>query len=136
MIDEKKLIEDLIHNDGIEFNVRFDASTPEACANSAQQLVDKLKQGVVNLINRQPRFFLCGDFTMHKEQWISAKEQQPQNFVSVIINTPGDYPLPTVHEGYLTPDGIWITIYGEAYTMEEVPFWMPMPTPPKVGEGR
>lgn len=130
MIDEKKLIEDLIHNDGIEFNVRFDASTPEACANSAQQLVDKLKDGVVNLINRQPKI-LC-----ISRRWYNAKEEQPQNFVSVIINTPGDYPLPTVHEGYLTPEGIWITIYGEAYTMEEVPFWMPMPVPPKGGEGR
>lgn len=132
MIDEKKLIEDLIHNDGIEFNVRFDASTPEACANSAQQLVDKLKQGVVNLINRQPKILIVPT----EEQWINPKEEEPQNFVSVIINTPGDYPLPTVHEGYLTPDGIWITTYGEAYTMEEVTFWMPMPTPPKVGEGQ
>ena len=132
MIDEKKLIEDLIHNDGIEFNVRFDASTPEACGKSAQQLVDKLKQGVVNLINRQPKILIA----QHEERWINPKEEQPQNFISVIINTPGDYPLPTVHEGYLTPEGIWITTYGEAYTMDEVPFWKPMPTPPKVGKGR
>lgn len=132
MIDEKKLIEDLLHNDGIQFNIRFDASTPEACGKSAQELVNKMKSGFADLINRQPMILI----PQREERWISPEEQQPQNFVSVIINTPGDYPLPTVHEGYLTPEGNWITIYGEAYTMEEVPFWMPMPNPPKVGEGR
>ena len=132
MIDEKKLIEDLLHDDGIEFSFRFDASTPEAVGNAFQEFIDKMKEGVVGLINRQPKILI----PQHEEQWFNPKEHPPQNFVSVIINTPGDYPLPTVHEGYLTPEGIWITICGEAYTMEEVPFWKPMPTPPKVGEGR
>ena len=129
MIDEKKLIEDLLHNDGIQFNIRFDASTPEACGKSAQELVNKMKSGIVDLIKRQPLIWY------DSKRWFNTKEEHPQNFVSVIINTPGDYPLPTVHEGYMTPEGIWITTYGEAYTMDEVPFWMPMPNPPKVGGG-
>lgn len=72
--------------------------------------------------------------------WIRTADEPPGMFVSVLMYVPGDSPLPTVHEGYLTGDDIWISCYGEAYTMDEVPFYMPMPEPPipeqpKVGGG-
>lgn len=120
MIDEKKLIDDLIHNDGMKFEVKLDGYTPEALGNAFQEFINKMKEGFVALINAQPSF-----------GWISAKEQLPNPFESVLINIPGDSPWPTVHEGYFTNDGIWMTIYGDPYTMEEVPHWMPMLEPPK-----
>lgn len=125
MIDEKKLIEDLLHNDGIEFQMDFKCSTDEETLHSIQQFADKLKEGIVNLINAQPKL----------ESWINPKEQPPNHFESVLIHVPGDHPLPTVHEGYLTPDEIFMSVYGEAYTMDEVPMWKLMPTPPKDGGG-
>lgn len=123
MIDEKKLIDDLMHNDGIKFEVKLAGVTPEALGNAFQEFINKMKEGFVDLIKSQPSF-----------GWISAKEQLPKPFISVIINIPCDSPLPTVNEGYYNGDGNWLTIYGDMYTMEEVPFWMPMPEPPKDGE--
>lgn len=128
MIDEKKLIEDLLHNDGIDFIVNLQNLTPEGLFNCFQEFANKMKEGFVNLINAQPRVS-CGG-------WIRTADECPGMFVSVLMYVPGDSPLPTVHEGYLTGDDIWISVYGEAYTMGEVPFWMPMPEPPKAGEGR
>ena len=55
MIDEKKLIEDLLHNDGIEFQMDFKCSTDEEILHSIQEFSDKLKEGIVNLINAQPK---------------------------------------------------------------------------------
>lgn len=123
MIDEKKLIDDLLHNDGMRFEVKIKDYTPEALGNAFQEFINKMKEGTVALIHAQPSF-----------GWISAKEQLPNFFESVLINIPGDSPFPTVHEGYLTNDNIWMSLYGEAYTMDEVPFWMPMPEAPKDGE--
>lgn len=65
------------------------------------------------------------------DKWIRTEEQLPTRFESVLMHTPEDSPLPTVHEGYLTHDDIWFSIYGEAYTLHEVTHWMPMPKPPK-----
>ena len=123
MIDEKKLIDDLMNNDGICFNVKLADFTPEALGNAFQEFINKMKEGFVDLIKAQPSF-----------GWISAKEQLPKFFESVLINVPCDSPLPTVHEGYLTNENIWMSLYGDGYTMEEVPYWMPMPEPPKDGE--
>ena len=123
MIDEKKLIDDLMHNDGMEFEVTVKDYTPEAIANAVQEFANKMKEGFVALINAQ-----------HSFSWISTKEQLPKLFESVLINIPSDSPLPTVSEGYFTNDNIWMTLYGDAYTMEQVPYWMPMPEPPKGGE--
>ena len=55
MIDEKKLIEDLLHNDGIEIHMDFKCSTKEETCHSLQQFIDKFKEGIVNLINAQPK---------------------------------------------------------------------------------
>lgn len=125
MIDEKKLIEDLLHNDGIKFTAKLHDFTPEGVGSFLQEFIDKMKQGFINLINAQPQ----------EESWINPTEQPPNFFESVLIHVPGDQPFPTVHEGYLTPAKIWVSLYGETYTMDEVPFWKPMPKPPKVGGG-
>ena len=123
MIDEKKLIDSLMYNDGIKFDVQIAGVTPEALGNAFQEFINKMKEGFVALINAQ-----------HSFSWISTKEQLPKLFESVLINIPSDSPLPTVSEGYFTNDDIWMTLYGDAYTMEQVPYWMPMPEPPKDGE--
>lgn len=127
MIDEKKLIEALKKKDDrMDFVVPLKALTVPEVAKTAQAIVDKLLEGFINLINAQPK----------EECWINPKEQPPNHFESVLIHVPGDHPLPTVHEGYLTPAEIFMSVYGEAYTMDEVPFWKPMPEPPKEGDGR
>lgn len=127
MIDEKKLIEALIHDDGMDFTVTLPNShSPQAICNTFQEFANKMKEGFVNLINMQPRVSVGG--------WIRTADEQPGMFVSVLMYVPGDNPLPVVHEGYLTGDNIWISLYREAYTMDEVPYWMPMPEPPKDGE--
>lgn len=64
-------------------------------------------------------------------EWIRTEDRLPERFVSVLMHTPEDSPLPVVHEGYLTHDDIWLSIYGEGYTLQEVTHWMPMPNPPK-----
>lgn len=126
MIDEKKLIEDLWNNDNSDFIVRLYGYTPADIGNAFQEFADKTKKSFANLIDMQPRVS-CGG-------WIRTADEQPGMFVSVLMYVPGDAPLPVVHEGYLTGDNIWISLYNAAYTMDEVPYWMPMPEPPKDGE--
>ena len=65
--------------------------------------------------------------------WISTADRLPNPFESVLMHTPEDSPLPVVHEGYLTCNEIWMSLYREAYTLSEVTHWMPMPEPPKEG---
>ena len=125
MIDEKKLIEALLHDGGTDFAVRLPNFSPEAVGNTFQEFADKMKEGFINLINAQPKV----------ENWISTKERLPNIFESVLLHVPDNTPLPTVHEGYLTRENIWISMNDRAYTMEEVPFWMPMPEPPEAGGG-
>lgn len=127
MIDEKKLIEALNNDDGMDFTVTLDGYSPKDVCNAFQNFTNKMKEGFVNLINMQPRVSAGG--------WIRTAGEQPGMFVSVLMYVPGDHPLPVVHEGYLTGDNIWVSVYGEPYTIDEVPLWMPMPEPPKVGGG-
>lgn len=82
MIDEKKLIHALIHDDGICFQMDFNTDTEETTLHSLREFAAKLKEGIVDLINAQPK----------EEEWISAKEKTPTIFESVLIYTPGDSP--------------------------------------------
>lgn len=128
MIDEKKLIENLWNDDGMDFTVTLPNShSPQAICNTFQEFANKMKEGFANLINMQPRVSAGG--------WIRTADEPPGMFISVQMYAPGDEPLPTVHEGYLTPDEIWISVRGEVYTMDEVPYWAPMAEPPKAGGG-
>lgn len=123
MIDEKKLIYDLLHDDGIRFEVNVDTSSPESIVQGFQEFMEKLKEGFVDLINAQPSF-----------GWISTKDRLPEPFTSVLVNIPCHAPMPTVYEGFFVSADEWMTCCGDSYTMDEVPFWMPMPEAPKDGE--
>lgn len=123
MIDEKKLINDLWNNDNSDFTVRLCGYTPEAIGNAFQEFTNKMKEGFTNLINEQPSW-----------NWIRTQDEQPGMFISVLMYVPGNEPLPMVHEGYLTGEGIWKSLYGDEYAFWDVPFWMHMPEPPKDGD--
>lgn len=63
-------------------------------------------------------------------KWISVKERLPRAFYSVLVYIPEEAPMPTVHEGYMTDNGRWIsTVYVREF--EKVTHWMPLPEPPK-----
>ena len=38
--------------------------------------------------------------------WINVNRITPKPFVSVLCRMPGEKPFPTVHEGYISDDGI------------------------------
>lgn len=61
--------------------------------------------------------------------WHPATEP-PDPFVSVLVEMPGEEPFPTVREGYISDDGIWVAGW---FRREpgEVTQWRPMPLPPK-----
>ena len=64
------------------------------------------------------------------QEWISVKDRLPEPFVSVLVHMPGEEPCPTVHEGFISNDGIW---QSAMFRREpgEVTHWQPMPQPPK-----
>ena len=64
------------------------------------------------------------------QEWISVDDRLPQPFVSVLVHMPGEEPCPTVHEGFISNDGIW---QSAMFRREpgEVTHWKPMPKPPK-----
>lgn len=125
MIDEKKLIDDILHNDGMEFTLDVDYTSEETIINAFREFYSKLREGYIALIKSQPSV-----------SWISPKEQLPRPFESVLIYTPCDSPLPTVKQGYFAQDNTFMSLYGDSYTMDEVSYWMPMPRPSKGGELR
>lgn len=63
-------------------------------------------------------------------KWISVDDRLPQPFVSVLVHMHGEEPCPTVHEGFISNDGIW---QSAMFHREpgEVTHWQPMPQPPK-----
>lgn len=62
-------------------------------------------------------------------EWISVEERLPMPFLSVLVYMPGEAPLPMVHEGFISADGIWVSNH---FNREpgEVTHWMLMPLPP------
>lgn len=66
-------------------------------------------------------------------KWIPVSERLPEPFVYVLVQMPGEKPLPTVREGNIARDGLW---YAGYFTREpgEVTHWMPLPEAPKEGE--
>ena len=67
--------------------------------------------------------------TVNKE-WIPVTERLPDAFHSVLAHMPGESPMPTVHEGYISRDGIWVAGNFKR-DPGEVTHWMPLPEPPK-----
>jgi hypothetical protein len=62
-------------------------------------------------------------------EWISVKERLPKSFLSVLVFMPKEHPCPTVHEGFVSDDGIWVA-NRRMVTPEEITHWKPMPLPP------
>ena len=64
-------------------------------------------------------------------KWTSVKDGLPKPFVSVQVYMPGEAPLPTVREGFLTDKGVW---HAGLYDREpgEVTHWTEMERPPEV----
>ena len=120
MIDEKKLIEDLIHNDGMDFEVTLEGTTPQELVNTFQEFANKMKEGVVNLINAQPRI----GFTSVKEGYpTKAKEY----LCRCVIGEYDDFPFYMVLRYHLVdknPHFQHETEYGLRVT-----HWMPFVDP-------
>jgi len=58
--------------------------------------------------------------------WFSPQEYPPDPFVSVLVYMPGEAPLPTVHEGYMSDEGVWWS-NGDFRTEDEIKGWATMP---------
>lgn len=63
------------------------------------------------------------------KEWIPIAERLPEEYVSVLVCIPADYPLPMVKEAYLA-DGTFHTKMW-FYRIHEISHWMPMPEPPQ-----
>ena len=42
-------------------------------------------------------------------EWYNVENKLPEPLVDVLIYMPDEKPLPTVHEGYYTYQGIWVS---------------------------
>ena len=64
------------------------------------------------------------------QEWISVTDRLPKPFVSVLVYMHGEEPFSTVHEGFISNNGIW---QSAMFRREpgEVTHWQPMPQPPK-----
>lgn len=58
--------------------------------------------------------------------WFSPQEYPPDPFVSVLVYMPGEAPLPQVHEGYMSDEGVWWS-NGYFRTEDEIKGWAHMP---------
>ena len=54
-IDEKKLIEDMLNNDGIDFRMDFNTDTEDSVLESLREFADKFRQGMIELVQKQPK---------------------------------------------------------------------------------
>lgn len=59
--------------------------------------------------------------------WKDPVTTPPQPFVSVLVYMPGESPLPTVHEGFVSDTGVWC-VGGYRLRPGEVVEWADMPT--------
>ena len=67
--------------------------------------------------------------------WYNAKKRPPVPFVSVLVRMPGEKPMPTVREGYMAKEGVWVA-GGFVREPGEVTHWTDMPEfPGDDGEG-
>lgn len=63
MIDEKKLIENILSDDGINFNMDFDVTSPESFIESLQEYTARIKGGIIRLIEAQPKILVGIDLS-------------------------------------------------------------------------
>ena len=129
MIDEKKLIEDILHNDRMNFTVKLDPSTAEGVGVFVREYTAKMKEGFIDLINAQPKVNGFGG-------WIHVSDRLPDLIPcsagtayseAVIVWTSGKKAMIAVWDGI---DFLWAADYWEAWG-ENITHWMPLPEPPK-----
>ena len=119
MIDEKKLIEDLLHNDGIKFELKLHDFTLEGVGSFLQKFIDHMKQGFINLINAQPK----------QEGWIPVQDRLPDDDIP-------SKPYLCYWNGHTHICRYWRMrkcFEFNGRTMK-VTHWMALPKPPKDGE--
>ena len=135
MIDEKKLIEDLLNHDGMNFVVKLHDFTPEGIGCFLREYTDKLKEGFVDLINAQPKILFGVDLAQ-QEGWISVRDrypgQQAEYLCRCVLCDCDDMAFYMVlryivydknpHFQHETTGGMKVSL------------WMPLPKPPKDGE--
>lgn len=66
------------------------------------------------------------------KRWIPVEDGLPDPFVSVLVRMPGEKPMPTVREGYVSNSGaepVWVAA-GFRREQGEVTHWMQMPNFP------
>lgn len=129
MIDEKKLIEDLLYNDGIKFTIKLHDFTPEGVGTFLDEFIDKMKQGIVNLINAQPKVGGVGG-------WIPVSERLPEYFGTFLVaidEVHGENRVSVDAADFDPYEKSWKT-FGYFCAGFKVTHWMPMPEPPKAGE--
>ena len=129
MIDEKKLIEDMLNNDGIDFRMDFNTDTEDSALESLREFADKFRQGMIELVQKQPKV----------GEWIPCSDRLPEEDIiaeyydSVIVTLDND----RVAEGcYRNMDKEWWVDApdGECYSENmtgHVVAWMPLPEPYK-----
>lgn len=59
-------------------------------------------------------------------KWYDPRKKPPDAFVSVMVYIPSEFPLPTVHEGYMAEKQVWYT-NGCFYNEAEIHRWADMP---------
>ena len=79
-------------------------------------------------LEEEARYLIAHGVTV--QEWISVDDRLPEPYVSVLVNMPGEKPFPTVHEGFISNDGIWQSAMFRREP-DEVTHWQPMPQPPK-----
>ena len=71
---------------------------------------------------------------MLRATWFNANEKLPEPFVSVLVYMPGEYPHPTVREGFVNEHGKWYA-GGFDRLPDEVVSWRKMPEAPEMKGG-
>ena len=130
MIDEGKLIEDMLNNDGIDFRMDFNTDTEESILESLREFVDRFRQGMIELVQKQPKVGewipVSERLPSEKEAWDYDEEEgiyEPNEFIVMIEGAE----VPTVLF-YDTKYKEWSDGLDGVY---KVIAWMPLPEPYK-----
>lgn len=104
--------------------------TPCSCYGECPYYCDKGDIGDCTTELANDALALIQHIEAQQLKWISVEERLPEPFVSVQVHMPGERPHPTVREGYISSEGIWVAGYFKRES-DEVTHWAEMPEPPK-----